>query len=205
MGSHRVGHDLATEHACTEAAHSQEWEHSGPLGDTSQFVADKENHESTRTHNGSERRQQGSPGPTAAGGHGSLNPSSPFWRIHSEVRTPCSSTVLTGSTHPWWKYNSVMVTSRMPRMMGSTEKKEPAFYDITELLSCTWSCFEGILSLAAKSMPADLRRHLWLPLRDGIQEMGLGLGQIMEIHFYLSYFSLFLFKTSDTNTIKCYH
>ena len=39
MESHRVRHNLATEHARTEAAHSQEWEHSGPLGDTSQFVA----------------------------------------------------------------------------------------------------------------------------------------------------------------------
>ena len=86
MGSHRVRHDLATEHARTKAAHSQEWEHSGPLGDTSQFVADKENHESTRTHDGSERRRRGSPGHMAGGGHGSLNLSSPFGRIYSEVR-----------------------------------------------------------------------------------------------------------------------
>ena len=62
---------------------------------------------------------------------------------------------------------------------------------------------KGILSLAAESAPTDLRRLTVVALGDGIQEMGLGRGQIMGIHLYLSCFIIFLLKTSDTNMIQC--
>lgn len=53
--------------------------------------------------------------------------------------------------------------------------------NVTEMLSCTQSCFEGNLFLAAESLPAGMRRGSAImpvvALGDEIQEMGLGRGR----------------------------